>query len=91
MEQKILKKLEEMAKNPEGILSICSDKPCGKIKIVIESKDNWVGRNDFSNPEMYDSIVESYHDLGPKTNFQEGLSHGYCPEGLQDYLDSLKK
>lgn len=91
MEEKILKRLEEMAENPEGILSVCSDEDCRKIKIVLDSKDNWVGRNDFSNPEMYDLIFKSYHDLGPKTNYTQGLSHGYCPEGLQAYMDSFKK
>ena len=87
---KILKKLEEMARNPKGILSICCVENCGKIKIVCES-ENWVSREDFPNPEIYNNLVEAYRKLGPEKKFTEGLSHGYCPEDFKKYMEELKK
>jgi hypothetical protein len=38
---------------------------------------------------MYDMIVKSYHDLGPKSGFTEGLSHSYCPEDFKAFMAEL--
>jgi hypothetical protein len=94
MEEKILRKLEEMAENPNGILPICSVENCDYIKVVMnpedpESEFYWIGRNEFSDPKMYDMIVKSYHDLGPKSGFTEGLSHSYCPEDFKAFMAEL--
>lgn len=88
MEKKVLERLEEMAKNPEGILSICGIEDCGKMKITLNSEVHWIGREDL-HPKMYDSIVESYKQLGIDKNFSEGLSHTYCPKDLEAYLGSI--
>ncbi len=49
MEAKVLKRLEEMAENPEGILSICIDGNCGKIKAI--PNDINLNPRDEDNPE----------------------------------------
>lgn len=84
----ILKRLKEMAENPKGILPICVEDGCGKIKLG----DHWVGKEDllprFS--QTYDEVVRLYTQK-EKEYPGEGVSGSYCPEGLQNYLDSIKK
>lgn len=74
--EKISQKLEWMSVAQEGLLSICSIEECAKIKISIDEKDNWVGKND---SPLYGSVVNHYKEIG-KGNYSNGLSHGLCPE-----------
>ena len=95
MEEKVLKRLEEMAINPKGILPVCCVEDCDQIKIVIDSEDPdkefyWVGKNDFSDKKIYDVIVESYYQLGIEKGFTQGISHTYCPKDLDEFLSNLK-
>lgn len=88
MKEKVLKRLEEMAENPEGILPVCCIENCDKIKIVFDPKSDfyWVNKKDFPNPQMYYLILESYHQLGIDNNYTQGLSHTYCPEDFKIFM-----
>ncbi|MEK6760977.1 MAG: hypothetical protein AABX93_03575 [Nanoarchaeota archaeon] len=89
MDEKIIKKLEEMLSASNGILSICSVKECGRILLCPEGERQELARGDI--PELYDKLILHYNELGKKNNGTSGLSHGLCKSDFEKYMSELEK
>jgi hypothetical protein len=84
-----LRRLEQRVISGENILTICSVRSCGKLKIPLDGKDGpaiWISRDDDSH--LYDGAIIYFEHL--RKMHIGGLSHGLCPKDLKKYYGQIK-